>query len=103
MSNNKRRILIIEDDYYKCFTWKQILESEFNLPVDYIKSGYGESIEQVSRSYKPHSILYNKYLSAFDFIESLRKRKVNALNSTVLLVARVEDDAPIPYKAISNF
>ena len=90
---SKRRILIIEDDYYKCFTWKQILKIQFNLPVEYIESGYGESLHILSEKYQPHSVYYTPYQTAFDFITKLKQRKVNCLNSHVVLVARTEDEA----------
>ncbi len=89
---NKKRILIIEEDYYRCFTWKQLLEVKYNFPVEFVKSGYGEDLRELSKDYNPHKVMYNKGDNVFDFIAKFEEKKFNPVNSRIMLVAKVEDD-----------
>ena len=89
---NKTRILIIEEDYYRCFTWKQLLEVKYNFPVEFVKSGYGEDLRKLSVDYNPHKVFYNKGYNVFEFIANFEDKKINPINSKILLVAKLEDD-----------
>ena len=82
----KNRILIIEDNFYKYFTIKQLLETQFNLNVEAKAVESGEEIYEASRDYKPTTVLYNPTKCIFEFIENINKRKLNKLNSEILLI-----------------
>ena len=87
----KNRILIIEDNFYKYFTIKQLLESQFNIPVQAKAVETGEQIYEASRDYKPTTVLYNPTKCIFEFIENISKKKINRLNSEILLVLTNSD------------
>lgn len=89
----KNRILIIEDNYYKFFTTKQLLESQLKITIEVIGVSLEGELPEAVRALAPHSIIYKPEGPVMDLLKKLQKRKVNRRNSAITLMIAAE---PLP-------
>ena len=86
----KNRILIIEDNYYKYFTTKEVLESQLRIGVQVVgaKSPQeaGSKIEEIG----PHSIINRPAGGVADLLSMMKQKNVNRRNSEVILLITPE-------------
>ena len=86
----KTQILIIEDNCYKYFTTKQLLEAKLNikLKVEGVKSN--EDLVNKARQYKATNIIYRPEGGVVELLKIMKKRRVNRLNSELTLLLTPE-------------
>ncbi len=86
----KARILIIEDNYHKFFSTKQLLEARLHLQVEVVNFTSEGEIPQMIRSLKPDSILYKPTGCIIDIMQNLQKRSLNRRNAMITLMVTSE-------------
>ena len=90
----KTKVLIIEDNYYKFFTTKQLLESQLRVEVEVITVRNGQKLAQSAQELKPDLVMCRPAGGVQELLEKMKKRKTNRRNTTVtLLVATEMDDS----------
>lgn len=82
----KNRILIIEDNYYKYFATKQVLESQLRIGIEVLGAKSDEEVEQTIREKMPQSIIATPSGGVADLLALLKKRNVNRRNSEVIML-----------------
>ena len=75
------KVLLIEDDEIECAMYKELIESKDNIKLVAITNSSTEAIKHVN-NYKPDGIILDLELnngegSGFDFIENLKKQKLD--------------------------
>ena len=88
----KNRVLIIEDNYYKFFTTKQVLDAQLklNLDVNHVKTG--QELAEVTAGFKPDQIIYRPNGGVADLLMSFKKRNINRRNTEVTILLTNELD-----------
>ena len=85
----KNRFLIIEDDFYRYFTLRQVLKTALNLRFTIeVAEDQGEVVA-VASTYKHGQVIFHQDGGILGLIDHFKKKKVNRLNSDIrLLVTR---------------
>ena len=85
----KNRFLIIEDDFYRYFTLRQVLKTALNLRFTIeVAEDQGEVVA-VASAYKHGQVIFHQDGGILGLIDHFKKKKVNRLNSDIrLLVTR---------------
>lgn len=91
----KNRILIIEDNYYKYFTTKQVLESQLRLGVEVVGVESDEHAELLIQEISPHSIISRPTGGVADLLGMMVKKKVNRRNTEIILMLTPEAQAAV--------
>jgi hypothetical protein len=86
----KNRILIIEDNYYKYFTTKQVLESQLRLGIEVIGAETEEEAQTKINEIDPHSIISRPKGGVADLLNIMLKRNVNRRNTEITLLITPE-------------
>ena len=81
----KNQVLIIEDNYYKFFTTKQVLEVQMKLPVNSVEVSDGYQLIRETEICSPDLIMYRP-VGIVDVISILKKRNSNCRNTEVTLI-----------------
>ena len=86
----KTQILIIEDNCYKYFTTKQLLEAKLNLKlkVDGVESS--EDLVEKAGQFKANNIVFRPEGGVVELLKILKKRGVNRLNTDITLLLTPE-------------
>ncbi|MFK7823392.1 MAG: hypothetical protein AB8G05_04515 [Oligoflexales bacterium] len=86
----KTQILIIEDNCYKYFTTKQLLEAKLNvkLKVEGVKSE--EDLVEKAGQFKTNNIIFRPEGGVVELLKILKKRGVNRLNTDITLLLTSE-------------
>ena len=88
----KRQILIIEDNYYKFFTMKQVIETHLRLKVNVVGANNEAELRLATGEVGPGNIIIKPEGGVVELIENLRKRRLNRRNSEVTFVITPELD-----------
>lgn len=89
----KTQVLIIEDNNYKYFTTKAVLESQLKLSVNVVDVTMGGDIVDAVTSAEPDVIFFRPSCGVAELLEKLKKRHANRRNTEItLLVAEELDD-----------
>ena len=86
----KNKILIIENNYYKFFSTKSLLEAKYKIKVDVITATSQADCEKVQEEIKPGSIIDNHTDGILDILKTMEKKKVNKRNTQVYLLITPE-------------
>jgi len=81
----KNQILIIEDNYHKFFTTKQVLEIQMKLPVTSVEVHDGYQLVRETEACNPDFVMYCPG-GIIEVISQLKKRNSNCRNSEVTLI-----------------
>lgn len=82
----KTRIIIIEDNMYKSFTAKQILEAQLKLSVDVVNMTCGTSLKKLAEGINTETIVIRQTGGVSELLDKLKKRKANRRNTEVTLL-----------------
>ena len=88
----KRKILIIEDNYYKFFTMKQMIESILKLKVNVIGAQDESELKLLSAGVGANDVLVKPEGGVMVLVEQLRRRRFNRRNSEVTFIITPELD-----------
>ena len=89
----KTKVLIIEDNEYKYFTTKQVLEAQLKLSVQVVGVKDGQDLVQTTVGLEPDMIVFRPSGGVAELLEKMKKRKTNRRNTEItLLVAEELDD-----------
>lgn len=84
----KTRILIIEDNYYRYFTAKQVIEAKTRVHVTVATANDAHLVREMALEVKPDIILFKPKGGIMDLLDFLKSKNVNRRNAeiTMLLV-----------------
>ena len=90
----KTKVLIIEDNFYKTFTTKQVLEAQLKLDVRTVEVATSAELVQATVAAGADVILCRPSGGVADLLAKLQKRQANRRNTEVTLVCvhETEDD-----------
>jgi|GEM_PF-5944584 len=81
----KNQILIIEDNYHKFFTTKQVLEIQMKLPVHTVEVDSAFHLMRETEGFNPSLVMYCPG-GIVEVISQLKKRNTNCRNTEVTLI-----------------
>ena len=82
----KTRVLIIEDNEYKAFTTKQVLEAQLRLAVTLADVDTVPDLAQASLDFAPTMVLVKPDGGVLDVVERLRRRQANRRNTVIHII-----------------
>ncbi len=90
----KTHIVIIEDNDYKYFTTKAVLESQLKLAVNVVDVTMGGDILEAVETAAPDMIYFRPNGGVAELLEKLKKRHTNRRNTeiTLLVATELDDD-----------
>jgi hypothetical protein len=92
----KTKVLIIEDNFYKSFTTKQVLESQLKVRVKLVDVHTSSELAQATAEFKPDLIMFRPNGGVADLLVKMKKRRTNRRNTEIqLLVASEFDDEAV--------
>lgn len=91
----KNRILIIEDDFYRYFTLRQVLHSALNLRFTIEVAEDQKKMATVASAYKKGQVILHQDVGVLGLIAHFKKKKVNRLNSDIKLLVTRELESQI--------
>ena len=86
----RNKLLIIEDDVYRYFATKQILESQLRLSVTVVGVDCQAGLLEEAKGYKPSAILFHPKGGVVELIKTMKRRHVNRINTEIMLVVTNE-------------
>ena len=94
----KTRVLIIEDNYYKFFTTKQLIESQLKLDIQVVGCTSGKDVVASTTSIDPDLIMYSPEGGVIELISKLKRRNSNRRNTEIVLMQAGEFDDELARK-----
>jgi chemotaxis response regulator CheB len=94
----KTKVMIVEDNFYKSFTTKQILESQLKLDVKMVDVSTGQELVQATAEFKPDVIFFRPEGGVADLLMRMKKRHSNRRNTEITLVLAQEFDDEVVRK-----
>ncbi len=91
----KTKVLIIEDNYYKFFTMKQVLESQLKLQVNVVDVTDSGDVLNAAQSVEADVIVFRPSGGVAELLEKLKKRHTNRRNTEITLIVAEELDADV--------
>lgn len=82
----KAKLMIIEDNVYRMFTTKQLLESQLNLPVQVVGVTTDRELRAATASLTPDMVIVRPKGGVIELMAAMKKRNVNRRNTEVTLV-----------------
>lgn len=82
----KTRILIIEDNYYRYFTAKQVIEAKTKVKVEVATANESNMVRDMAMEAKPDIILFKPKGGIMDLLEFLKQKNVNRRNSEISML-----------------
>jgi hypothetical protein len=82
----KNRIIIIEDNYYKYFTTKQVLESKLRMGIEVIGVESQSEAQLKLEELEPHAVIEKPLGGVADLLHTMVKRNVNRRNSEIIIM-----------------
>jgi DNA-binding transcriptional MocR family regulator len=98
----KSQVVIIEDNFYKYFTTKQVLESQLKLDVAVVAPEASLAALESSKLKKADLVLFRPSGGIQELMEKLRKRNANRRNTTVTLMMIPEMDELIERSVVEQ-
>ena len=92
----KRKIVIIEDNYYKFFATKQLIESTLKVDVKVEKACNQCDIDNKTQNVGPNSIIDRPKGEVSLLLDALKKRNINRRNSIVLFIIVPSENSIAP-------
>lgn len=97
----KNQVLIIEDNYHKFFTTKQVLEIQMKLPVHTVEVHNGYHLIRETEGFSPDFVMYCPG-GIVEVISQLKKRNTNCRNTEVTLIY-AEDIDELSARALQEY
>lgn len=92
----KTKVLIIEDNFAKYFTTKQVLEAQLKLTVKALDVETSQELMNATAKINPDMILFRPNGGVAELLQKMKKRRTNRRNTEiVLLLADDFDDAAV--------
>jgi len=89
----KTKVLIIEDNAYKTFTTKQVLETQLKLQVNVVDCEGGQDVVRATEGIDPDMIVFCPNGGVAELLEKMKKRRTNRRNTEItLMLAEDLDD-----------
>ena len=91
----KTKVLIIEDNYSKYFTTKQVLEAQLKLHIDARDVETSQELINATAEVNPDMILFRPNGGVAELLQKMKKRRTNRRNTeiTLLLADEFDDEA----------
>lgn len=89
----KTHIIIIEDNDYKYFTTKAVIEAQLKLPVSVVDVTMSGDIVDTIEKVAPDLIVFRPNGGVAELLEKLKKRNTNRRNTEITLLLAEELDA----------
>ena len=86
----KNKVIIIEDNDYKYFTTKAVLQSQLKLDVHTQTAESGQELVQATAGFNPNQIIFKPQGGVADLLFKLKKRKINRRNTEIILISASE-------------
>lgn len=86
----KKTIVIIEDNFYKYFAAKNLLEGRLRLPVKTLGLERYNDIVEYEKSLNPRMMLFKKNGSAVELMTMLEKQGYNRRNAEIVFLLAEE-------------
>ena len=86
----KTKILIIEDNDYKSFTTKQVLEAQLHLSVSKVDAASSCELLDLATTFAPDVVIYCPEGGVLDLLEMMKKRNANRRNTEVRMIVTDE-------------
>lgn len=86
----KNRIVIIEDNYFRYFTAKNLLEGQLRIPSKTIRIQHISDLETYTKKINPSILMFKKNGGAVEMMEFLQKRGANRRNTEVIILLAEE-------------
>ena len=93
----KKRIVIIEDNFYKYFTIKSLLESQLHLTSETMEINNLDELDKVVTDLSPDSLMYRQNDSSLEIISTLRKKGANRRNTEIIFIVAEELEMIFPH------
>ena len=96
----KTRVIIIEDNFYKYFTTKQVLEAQLKLSINAKDVETSQELIDATAEIKPDMILFRPNGGVAELLLKMKKRRTNRRNTeiTLLLADEFDDEAVRRFK-----
>ena len=82
----KTKIVIIEDNFYRYFATKNLLENQLKMKMSVVNIETPCEIPVQAKSLKPNMIVYRPNGSLVDLLTMMKKRGTNRRNSEITLI-----------------
>lgn len=82
----KTKVLIIEDNFAKYFTTKQVLEATLKLQVQAIDVSTGAELLSATKSLNPDLIVFRPNGGVAELLTKMKKRRTNRRNTEITLL-----------------
>ena len=80
----KNKILIIEDNYYKYFATKQVLESQLKVGIEVVGATNEDEMNSMINEMMPYLIINRPKGGIADLLTKMKRRKINRRNSEIV-------------------
>ena len=94
----KTKVLIIEDNYYKFFTTKQVLETQLNMKVRVVDVACAREVVTQTQTMDPDMIVFRPNGGVADLLDKMKKRRTNRRNTEITLLVTQEFDDDLARK-----
>lgn len=90
----KNKVLIIEDDFCRFFSTKQVLETKLKLDIRVIGAKDTDELYEKTLSYQPHTVVIKPKGGVAAILEKFKTKRINKINSevTFLVAGEVKRD-----------
>ncbi|MCC6132624.1 MAG: hypothetical protein IT186_22080 [Acidobacteria bacterium] len=88
----KTKVLIIDDNFYKYFTTKQVLESQLKLDVKAQDVGTSKELVAMAKDFNPDVVMFRPDGGVAELLVRMRKRRTNRRNTEITLVLAQDFD-----------
>lgn len=82
----KKQILIIEDNYYRYFTTKQVLETKTKIRVNVMTANDPQAVRNCASNVGPDIILFKPKGGIIELLDFLQKKDVNRRNTEISMI-----------------
>lgn len=92
----KTKVLIIEDNLYKYFTTKQVLEAQLKITVQAKDIASCRELVEEARTFEPDLVVFRPNGGIAELLGKMQKRRSNRRNTEItLLLAQDFDDESV--------
>lgn len=88
----KTKVLIIEDNFAKYFTTKQVLEAQLKVTVKAAEAETSQELMDATAKIKPDMILFRPNGGVAELLLKMKKRRTNRRNTEIVLLLADEFD-----------
>jgi hypothetical protein len=82
----KTKIMIVEDNYYKYFTMRQVIETQLKIKVEVVAAKSSEELEASAEQVNPGLLIIKPRGGIVELLSFFKQRKINCRNACVTIV-----------------